>query len=145
MALGAIARLALGPRRFFSAALSLWLSAAGEAVLEEGSADVWDLGVPSVEIVRGSSSSSSPSPNAKESFPLATLFRFFFFGSSLGVKTLCFDHQCPPTLPALSAVFSNLPITRAPRGRSTSIRSCGSESTKLFLLERLGASFAEIG
>ena len=145
MALGAIVRLALGPRRFFSVALSLWSSAAGEAVLEGGSAGVRNLGVPSVERVTGSSSSSASSPNPKESFPLATPFRFFFFGGSLGVKTLCFDHQYPPALPTLSAVLNNLPITRAPRGRSTSLRSCGSESTKLFLFERLGASFAEIG
>ena len=81
---GATATLAFGPSRRFSGA--------GEARVEPFGVE--DFGVCVVEFafetaVLSPSSSSSSTPN--ESFPFATGF-CFFFGDSMGVLTLHFDH-----------------------------------------------------
>ena len=147
MALGATARLAFGPNRFFSTPLAPCAVVAGEAVLDGMSAGVFSLAVSAVDVATLPVSSSSTSSTPKDSLPLATVFRFFFFGRSLGVETLCFDHQRLHNNPVrliVPASPSNLPVTQIPRSRGTSIGSCISETTELFLLERIGATFAEV-
>lgn len=111
------------------------------------STGVLSLGVSAVDVATLPVSSSSPSSTPKDNLPLATVFRFFFLGRSFGVEPLCFDHQRLHNKPVhliVPAFPSNLPVTQAPRSRGTSIRSCISETSKLFLLERIGATFAEI-
>ena len=64
---------------------------AGEAVLDGVSAGVLSVGVLAADpAVLPVSSPSSSTPN--DNLPLATVLRFFFFGSCFGVEPLCFDH-----------------------------------------------------
>lgn len=93
--LGAWWRLALGPSRFLSVFSPLF-GGAGEARAELSSSipGVLDLGVAAADVALDSPFPSSSSSTPNDSFPFATAFRFFF-GRSVGVAALCFDHQYP--------------------------------------------------
>lgn len=147
IALGATARLALGPRRLFSAPGSPCTGVAGEVVLDGASAGVLSLGVPATEVALLPSSSPSPSSTPNDNLPLATAFRFFLFGRSCGVEPLCFDHQLLHLNPVhliVPASSSNLPITHGSQSCGTYFGPGTGETAELFLLERIGATFAEI-
>ena len=133
--------------RFLSAPLIPCSFAICDSVLEGISAGVLSLGVWAVDVAALPVSSSSPSSSPKDSLPLATVFRFFFFGNSFGAELLCFDHQrlhLNPVHLIVPAFPINLPVTHGSRSRGCSIGSCICETTELFLLERIGATFAEI-
>lgn len=147
IALGVTARFALGPKRFLSPPLLSCANAADEAVLEGTFDGVFSRGVSAAEVGMLPNSSSSPSSTPNDNLPFATCFRFFFCGRSFGVEPLCFDHQLLHRNPVHSIVPAsprNLPIAHVPRDCSACIGSGISETTELFLLERIRATFAEI-
>lgn len=158
-ALGAMLTWAFGPSRRFSPAACVAWSRRGDAVRDGGRpSGVPDRGVADADGADSAfcSSSSSSSP-LKDSFPLTACFRFFFGGC--GVETLCFDHQSLPfanlrilhPTNMMGIQSGNLPVTR---GRRAGCRGgcSGGKAAKtsalgfaLLLLERLGATFAEVG